>query len=123
MSLAFVFDEHLRGPLWQAVLRHNLSGAEFLLDAVRVGDFPDLPLSANDRTILMWAEREARLLVTEDRHTMLVHLRDHLAEGHHSSGVLIPRAGERMQTLIESLVLIAHAGEPAEFADTIIYFP
>jgi hypothetical protein len=123
MSLAFVFDEHLRGPLWQAVLRHNLSAGEFRLDVVRIGDSPDLPLSANDRTILLWAEREARLLVTEDRHTMFIHLRDHIAEGHHSPGILIPRAGEPMRTLVECLVLIAHAGEPVEFADTIIYFP
>jgi hypothetical protein len=25
MPLAFVLDEHLRGPLWQAVLRHTCS--------------------------------------------------------------------------------------------------
>lgn len=25
MALAFVLDEHLRGPLWQAILRHNLT--------------------------------------------------------------------------------------------------
>ena len=36
MALQFVFDEHVRGPLWQAALRHNLRGID-PLDVVRVG--------------------------------------------------------------------------------------
>jgi hypothetical protein len=122
MALSFVLDEHLRGPLWQAILRHNLRG-EFTLDVLRVGDAVDLPLAAGDQDILLWAERAARVLVTEDRHTMAVHLRDHLAKGHHSPGVLITRFGQPARALVECLVLVAHAGEPFEFADTIVYIP
>src|SRR3990172_93648 len=96
MPLGFVLDEHLRGPLWLAILRHNLRGGELALDVVRVGDPPDLPLAAGDASVLLWAEREARILITEDRQTMLGHLRDHLAAGHHSPGILIPRAGQPM---------------------------
>jgi hypothetical protein len=122
MALAFVLDEHLRGPLWQAILRQNLGGG-LPLDAVRVGDGPDLPLAADDREILLWTERETRILVTEDRHTISRHLRDHLASGRHCPGILIPRAGQSMRTLIECLVLISHAGAPADFADSITYIP
>ncbi len=41
--IRFVLDEHLRGPLWAAIQRHNLS-ASLPIDAVRVGDPPDLSL-------------------------------------------------------------------------------
>jgi Domain of unknown function (DUF5615) len=122
MPLAFVLDEHLRGPLWQALLRHNLRG-EYALDVLRVGDTADLPLAADDREILLWAEREARILVTEDRHTIARHLLDHLASGHHSPGILIPRVDQRMRELIDCLVLISYAGETADFADAIFYIP
>jgi hypothetical protein len=123
MSLAFVLDEHHRGPLWQAVLRHNLRGGDFLLDAVRVGDPIDLPLSVDDPTILAWAESERRILITEDRHTMLTHLQDHLAAGRHSPGILIPRTGQPMGALIECLILIAFAGQATEFANRVTYIP
>jgi hypothetical protein len=122
MALAFLLDEHLRGPLWQAVLQHNLRGGEWL-DVVRVGDSPDLPLAIDDSALLRWAEREGRILVTEDRQTMPRHLQEHLATGHHSPGILIPRTGQPMRAVIECLVLIALAAEPADFADMITYIP
>jgi hypothetical protein len=123
MPLAFLLDEHLRGPLWQAILRHNLKRGEFPLDVVRVGDAPDLPLASANSAVLLWAERERRILITEDRHTMAVHLRVHLASGHHSPGILIIRAGQPVPILVECLVLVAHGGEPADFADVVTYIP
>ena len=109
MPLAFVLDEHLRGPLRQAVIRHNLTG-EDPIDIKCVGDDADLPLGAADQTVLLWAERKRWILVTEDRRTMVSYLRDHLQSGHHSPGVLIARAGQRMHALVECLVLIAYGG-------------
>jgi hypothetical protein len=80
MPLRFVLDEHLRGPLWRAVQRHN-TRAEDPIDVVRVGDPPDLPLATDDRTLLAWAEREGRILVTCDKHTVPAHLAAHIAGG------------------------------------------
>jgi hypothetical protein len=54
--LCFLLDEHLRGPLWLAILRHNSQGG-LPIDVVRVGDSPDLPLGSTDLDILLWAER------------------------------------------------------------------
>lgn len=85
MPLAFLLDEHLRGPLWQGILQHNLRGVD-RLDVVRVGDPPDLALGATDRTILVWAEAEARILITQDRHTMASHLSAHLGTGRRAPG-------------------------------------
>jgi hypothetical protein len=54
---------------------------------------------------------------------MAIHLREHLASGHRSPGILIIRPNQRMRALVECLVLIAHAGDPADFADAITYIP
>jgi hypothetical protein len=86
MAIRFVLDEHLRGPLWRAVQRHN-ARAEDSIDVVRVGDPPDLPLGSDDAAVLAWAERERRILVTCDKNTMPTHSRRTLPEvtGHPGS--------------------------------------
>lgn len=43
MSLSFLLDENLRGPLSKAIERRNLRGGT-QIDIVRVGDMPELPL-------------------------------------------------------------------------------
>jgi len=122
MAIAFLLDEHLRGPLWQAILRHNLSGSD-PIDAVRVGDPPDLPLGTDDPAILRWIEREARVLVTEDRHTMATHLARHLAAGGHSPGVVTVRPNARITEVLDALGLLAIAGHADELADVVTYIP
>ena len=82
MSIRFLLDENLRGPLWQAILRYNLSGSP-PLDVVRIGDAAEIPLGADDPAIIAWAESDSRLLVTEDTRTIPLHLRRHLAAGSH----------------------------------------
>jgi hypothetical protein len=66
MPLAILLDEHLRGTLWRAIQHHNARGSN-PLDVVRVGDPENLPLGSLDPEILLWAEREERILVSEDR--------------------------------------------------------
>jgi hypothetical protein len=83
MPLTYVLDEHLRGSLWQLAGWHNAQGSN-IIDVTRVGDPDDLPLGTRDPEILMWAERESRILVTRDSKTMDGHLADHLVAGHHS---------------------------------------
>lgn len=65
MALAYVLDEHLRGPLWRAVQRHNARGSN-PIDVARVGDANGPPLGATDPEILLWAEQAGRVLITFD---------------------------------------------------------
>ncbi|MSU80088.1 MAG: hypothetical protein EXS16_18605 [Gemmataceae bacterium] len=120
--LRFLLDEHLRGPLWSAILRHNERGG-LPIDAERVGDPSDLPLGIDDATILIWAEREGRILLTEDVHTMPGHLRQQLLAGKHSRGILVISIGFSIKELVIWLELVAHAGEPSDNLDTLIYVP
>jgi hypothetical protein len=122
MVLRYVLDEHLRGPLWRAIQWHNSSGV-YPLDVVRVGDPADLPLGTEDPALLLWAEREQRILVTHDPDTMSRHLADHLAAGRHSPGVFMIRPHSTLPQLLTFLRDAAYASEPAEWQDRIQFIP
>lgn len=122
MALAFLLDENVPGRVRRAIQRHNTSG-DYPLDVVRVGEPADLPLSADDPAVLLWTEREGRILVTEDKRTMPVHLAAHLQAGHNSPGVFLIRPGSSIPLLVEFLALVAHASKPEEWRDRIEYVP
>ena len=119
----FLLDEHLRGPLFDAIGLHNaLPDAEPLI-AFRVGDFPDLPLGVDDRAILRWAEREGCILLTSDQATMASHFRDHLAAGGHSPGIFFVPKVFSLPVILDCLVLAAHVAVPSEWLDRRVYLP
>jgi len=122
MSLAFLLDENLPRRAVRAIQRHNLTG-ELPLDAVRVGDLPELPLGADDSMVLLWAESASRILISEDKHTLQNHLEDHLAAGRHSPGLFLVRPATSLSNLIEYLALVAHLTEPFEWQDRVTFIP
>jgi len=120
MPLTFLLDEHLRGPLWKAIQRHN-NQSEYPIDADRVGDPDDLALRSADPDILSWAERENRIIITLDENTIPNHLADHLKAGRHSPGVFIIRQSSSLARVISFLEAVAHASEAHEWRDSIHY--
>lgn len=122
MPLRYVLDEHLRGILWKAIQRHN-TGGNNLLDAVCVGDLVDLPLGTKDPDLLVWAEREGRVVATRDWQTMPGHLAVHLVAGLHSPGILILRPGQTRPQLVFHLALAAYIYDPVEVRDQVLYLP
>jgi hypothetical protein len=122
MPLRFVLDEHLRGLLWKAIQHHNAASA-FPIDVVRVGDPADLPLGSTDPDILLWAEREGRILISQDRDTMITFFWNHLHAGHRSPGLLLLRSGVSLPIIVFELALISHASDPADLFGLIRYIP
>ncbi len=122
MSLEFLLDENLPGRVIRAIQRHNLTN-EMPLDAVRVGDTPELPLGADDLTVLLWAESAGRILISEDKHTLPKHLDNHLASGRHSPGVFLVRPETSLAELIEYIALISHLTEPFDWQDRVTFIP
>src|SRR5687768_16630095 len=104
MPLAYVLDENLRGLLWRAVLQHNRTSS-YRIDTTRVGDPPHLPRGSSDLDILLWAERNGRILVSLDRKTLVVHLAAHLAAGHHSPGEFLIRPGMTLKDVTDFLYI------------------
>ncbi len=122
MALSFLLDENQRGLLWQAIQHHNALGL-YPIDAVRVGDPPDLPLGTADPAVIRWAEREDRLIVSEDRSTMQTFLAQHLQAGGHCPGLLLLRPSAVLTQVVFSLALIAHAADPLVLQDSVEFIP
>lgn len=122
MPLRFLLDENVPAKLRHAIDRHNLSG-ESKFDVLSIGDLRDLPLGSDDPTILRWAERDERILITEDKRTMSRHLARHLDAGNHTPGIFLIRPSTSVPRLVEFLMLVAHASGPEEWRDWIEYIP
>ncbi len=122
MPLRFLLDEDCRGRLWDAIGDHNRRSHP-IIDAIRVGDLPDLPLGSLDPAILVWAEDQGRILVSLDKGTMIGHLQIHLDSGRHSPGVFVIRSRSRLRDLVDVLAYCNEGGQPEEFADGWIFIP
>jgi hypothetical protein len=122
MTICFLFDENRDHPLRSAVARHNARGID-PIDAVQVDDPPDRPRGSDDPDILIWAEREGRILVSFDRSTLRNFLSDHLQAGHYSPGIFLIRRGTTLREVIDFLVLATYASEPREWENRCQFIP
>ncbi len=105
-----------------ALQKHN-SGRIEPVDVIRVGDLPNLPFGIDDPSLLLWAEREQRVLVTRDEHTMPVHLTSHLKAGHHAPGIFAIHRRSHFGQVVAFLVYAAYASSPTEWKDSIESIP
>lgn len=72
--MKFLTDENFEGAIYRGLLRRKPD-----IDLVRV---QDVGLSeADDPTILAWADKEGRVLLTHDRRTMPRYAYQRIAEG------------------------------------------
>ncbi len=122
MALAYVLDEHLRGPLWRAIRRHDPKTSD-VINVARVGDSDTPPLGTLDSDLLLWAEEAGRVLVTFDERTMPQHLQEHLAAGHHLPGLFVIRPRQNLKDIVEFLLFAAFASDESEWHDRIVYIP
>jgi hypothetical protein len=122
MPLRFLLDEHIRRTVWSAILRHNFRGKD-ILDVVRVGADNAPPYGTLDPDLLLWAEQNGRILVTEDKNSMPGHLAKHLSDGHHSPGIMMLRRRVHLPDLIDFLCLATYASDAGEWEGRITYVP
>jgi hypothetical protein len=80
-------------------------------------------LGSEDPSILLWAEREQRILVTHDPDTLPRHLAAHLRADRHSPGVFMIRPHATLPQLVSFLVDAAYASEPSEWRDRLEFVP
>jgi hypothetical protein len=122
VALAFVLDENLRGLLWLAACHHNQLGVD-VIDVVRVGDPPDLPLGSPDPDILIWAEQNQRILISHDLNTMPGHLAAHLHAGRYSPGVFLLRPNSSLPQVVALLALVAHQSAAVDWENRCEFIP
>lgn len=117
-EVSYLLDEN-----WGFRLRKALLQAAPDITAWCVGDVGAPALGTKDPEIHTWCESHDFLLVTNNRRSMPVHLRDHLAAGRHIPGILVFRREMRIPDVIAELVLIWEASLPDEYQDQIRYLP
>lgn len=114
----FLLDEHVARAYVTQLVRRNRS-----LVVIRVGDGEAPPKETSDAVLLRYCEEHDFLLITNNRRTMPVHLREHLEAGRHMPGILMIPGKEVAGEIIDDLLLIAAAGDPEDFIDRIVHLP
>jgi len=76
-----------------------------------------------DPEILERAAAANRVLVSQDRRTMLNHFRSRLIAGMASLGLLIVAQDADIGSVVESIIVLRSIGEPAELRDQAYYLP
>lgn len=119
MSIAgYLLDEDVDPRLRRTLRRHHPD-----IIVWRVGD-PGAPaLETKDPDILLWCEANDFILVTNNRSTMPVHLRDHLAAGRHVPGIFILNPKMSLGETADEPALIWAASRPNEYRDQLLYLP
>lgn len=114
----FLLDEHVGLSLKRALIRRDAD-----ITVWHIGDAGVPPRGTLDPDILMWCERNGFALVTNNRSTMPVHLRDHLTGGRHVPGVLVLNDDMTIGETVDELYLLWKAAAVEEYADQINYLP
>lgn len=122
MPIKYLIDENMRGRLWHMIQRHNALGIN-PLEAVRVGDIPELPLRSPDPNILEWSDRNDYILVTLDKTTMPQFFQDRITAGLHHPGMFLLKQEEMLPGALRFLELAAYASDPCECRDCFFFIP
>lgn len=109
MSVRYLLDENV-DPRFRVALKRVDSDIEVWM----VGD-PGAPsLGTLDPDIQDWCERHQLVLVTHNRASTPVHLRDHLAQGQHSPVIFVIRPRTLLTAIVEELALVSGTGQTEE---------
>ncbi|NEQ68317.1 MAG: hypothetical protein F6K21_23020 [Symploca sp. SIO2D2] len=118
MTLKYLMDENV-DPVYAQQLRRREPDI-----SIRVVGEPDTPAKSTlDPEILNWCEDTGFILVTNNRTSMPVHLRDHIAQNRHVPGIFILNANMSIGENINELIIIAKGSFDDEYQDQIIHLP
>lgn len=118
MRPRFLLDENL-----STKVAGGLERLEVQVDITYIGADDTLPLGTLDPDILLWIEQNGYILVTNNRHSMPVHVNDHFATGHHFPGIISLTREMDIGELITELHIIWGASEAEEYFDRFAYIP
>jgi hypothetical protein len=117
-AVSFLFDEHVPRELATA-----LRTAHPTIDIIRVDEANGPPKGTPDPDLLVVAEQQQRMFVTDDKKSMPGHLAGHYAQGGHTWGVATLRPHRSLSSYGASLSLIWQASEADEWIDQMLHLP
>jgi hypothetical protein len=90
------------------------------MDLVRVQDV--LPEGTVDRDVLAWASAENRVLITNDRNTMIGFAFERVTGGQSVPGVIATSGMQSVGAAIDDILLIAECLSEEEFRQRVVVF-
>jgi hypothetical protein len=117
-AIKYLFDENVDDALRKGLLLHWPD-----IVAWKVGDVGAPKRGTPDPAILLWCEKHSFSLITNNRTSMPVHLKDHLAASHHVPAIFILNPDMTMGETIDALAFLWAASGSEEYADQIRYLP
>jgi predicted nuclease of predicted toxin-antitoxin system len=114
--LRLLADENLNHDLIRGVLRRMPS-----LDLVRVQDVG--LREVDDPSVLEWAGREGRIILTHDVNTMPAFAFDRIRQNQAMPGILVVNQQAALASVIEDILLIAECSDSNEYDGQIVYLP
>ena len=116
IALRWLADENFNNDILGALFRRNPA-----LDIVRV---QDVGLSgADDITVLAWAARNSRVLLTHDVSTVTAHAYDRVRAGDRMPGVFEVSRAVPILAAVEDILLISVCSHPDEWEERVRYLP
>jgi hypothetical protein len=114
--LSLLSDENLNGDIIRGLLLRQPR-----LDLVRVQDVGLREL--DDPTILDWAAKNQRILLTHDRATMPDFAYERLGQGAVMSGMFVVNDRMPMSQAIHELLLLVECTDQTEWQGVVLYLP
>ncbi|AFZ51797.1 DUF5615 family PIN-like protein [Dactylococcopsis salina] len=109
-------DENFNGTISRGLIRRLPD-----LDLVRVQDVG--LMNADDLTILEWAAREQRILLTHDVATITMYAYDRVNKGLTMPGVVEVIATASIKRILDDLELFVLCSLPEEYDSRILFIP
>ncbi|HEX3314513.1 MAG TPA: DUF5615 family PIN-like protein [Gemmataceae bacterium] len=114
LRLASDFDVH------GAIVR-GLGHREPSLDLIRTQD--SMPNTTSDPDVLAWAAAEGRVLVTNDRNTLVGFAWQRVMDGQHMPGIIVTTNEQSIGSSIGDVLLIAECMSEGEIQNRVIFLP
>ena len=114
--MRFLADENFNNDLL-----HGLLNADPGLDIIRVQDTG--MYQADDPTLLEWASKEGRILLTHDVRTIPKYVFERVQAGLSVPGIIEVKRDISFRAAIDDLMVMIGAGEPADFENQVRYVP
>ncbi len=114
----FLLDENVIPSLREALHRQMPELVVWI-----VGDPGSPARGTSDPEILRWCQINDFSLITNNRASMPVHLREHLDAEQHVPGIFILNPNMSIGDTVDELALICGASAPDEYRDLLVFLP
>jgi Domain of unknown function (DUF5615) len=114
--MRFLADENFNNHILRALFQRDET-----IDIVRVQDVG--LTTVDDPTILEWAAKENRVLLTHDVETMTHYAYERVRECKLMSGVIEVDQTAAIAVIVEDLIILAQCGVETDVVDQVRYLP